>query len=94
MGIWYKQGNVELSPVARWRDATSPHDGDALIRCPYCLLSGGVRTTRGRKKGAISGAKVVAALFTFGASLLVAGLARRDRATDLYCANCEMRWDV
>jgi hypothetical protein len=43
------------------------------------------------KKG-VSGGKLVAALFTFGISMLFLGLSRKEAVTLARCANCGAQW--
>lgn len=60
--------------------------------CTHCQAKGYVRTHRTEQKMGISGGKATAALLTGGASLLVAGLSRKQSFTAAYCENCNSNW--
>lgn len=62
------------------------------IICPHCQTKGNVKTKRVKKKGAISGGKVMGGLLTGGWSLLATGLSRKEKVTEAYCSNCKSRW--
>lgn len=62
------------------------------FQCPHCKRTGCVYTREVKVKAGISGGKITGAILTGGASLLVTGLARKDRKTEAYCDNCKVRW--
>lgn len=65
----------------------------ALV-CPHCDTAGQVFPSAVVRKQGISGGKATGALFTGGASMLVTGLSRKQRATEMRCGNCGTTWDV
>lgn len=60
--------------------------------CPHCQNMGTVRTKRVKKKGGISGGKVMGAMATSGVSLLATGLSRKHKVTEARCRNCRAKW--
>lgn len=60
--------------------------------CPHCQTKGSVRTERTKVKQGISGGKATGALLTFGTSMLVTGLSRKQKATRAKCSNCGAEW--
>ncbi len=60
--------------------------------CPHCQTKGSVSTRSIKKKGSISGGKVMGGLLTGGVSLLATGLSRKERVTEAYCNNCKSKW--
>lgn len=60
--------------------------------CPHCAKKGMVHMRQVSKKFGISGGKATAGLLTGGLSLLLTGLARRDKVNEAYCANCSTTW--
>jgi len=69
-------------------------DPSTHIVCPYCQNRGGVRTEGVKRKQGLSGGKLVAAIVTFGFTLLLTGLSRKVARTQLSCATCGMTWDA
>jgi hypothetical protein len=62
------------------------------MHCPHCEKRGAIRTKRVKRAKGISGGKATAALLTGGASMLLTGLSRRERSTQVYCGNCRNLW--
>ncbi len=60
--------------------------------CPHCNTAGTVRTKTIMQKKGISGGKATAAVLTDGLSLLVTGLARKERKTQAHCTRCNNTW--
>jgi len=79
-----------LSSSARRRATPNPK----LICCPHCQTRGAVTASDVVQKVGISGAKVTAALFTGGFSLLGTGLSRKEKRTAMSCEACGMKWLV
>jgi len=62
------------------------------IICPHCNRRGGVTTRAVKRKKGISGAKVTAALFTSGLSIIGTGLSRKEAETEARCRHCGSLW--
>lgn len=62
--------------------------------CPHCQTKGSVITKKTKKKGSISGGKVMGGLMTGGVSLLATGLSRKEKVTEAYCKNCKIKWYI
>ncbi|MHB8409796.1 MAG: hypothetical protein ACYDHY_17205 [Acidiferrobacterales bacterium] len=62
------------------------------IVCPHCNTTGTVRTKTIMQKKGISGGKATAAVLTDGLSLLVTGLARKERKTQAHRTHCNNTW--
>jgi hypothetical protein len=65
---------------------------NAAMICPHCDSKGRVQTKRVNQKKGMSGGKATAALLTGGASLFVAGLSRKEKATQARCKACKNVW--
>jgi hypothetical protein len=85
--IVYEQRQNRDDAERRARRAKEP----AMI-CPHCQAKGTVTTRPVTLKRGVSGAKVTAALITFGASILLAGLSQKRPATEATCSNCGAAW--
>ena len=73
--------------------ATIQHgERNSQLICPHCQEKGKIRTKSVVQKKGVSGGKATAALLTGGASLLVAGLSRKENATAAHCDNCNCDW--
>ena len=64
------------------------------VICPHCHQPGDVSLRLEDRKRGISGGKVVAAIFTFGISLLVVGLSQRIEVQRATCDHCGVSWDL
>jgi len=59
------RSRLRQSPLDLYREWAHPTENmDANIFCPYCHMSGGIQTARGKVKAGISGGKVVALILT------------------------------
>jgi uncharacterized OB-fold protein len=60
--------------------------------CPHCQTKGNVNTQQTKMKQGISGGKATGALLTFGTSMLVTGLSRKQKVTKARCGTCGAEW--
>jgi hypothetical protein len=67
-----------------------PHNPE--IVCQQCQTKGHVETRFIRRKTRMSGGKIVLAIFTLGWSLLLTGLAAKQKMTEARCGNCSAVW--
>ncbi|MCK5828520.1 hypothetical protein KAH43_08380 [Candidatus Bipolaricaulota bacterium] len=66
--------------------------GSRTMICPHCQTKGTVRTRVVEMKRGISGSKAMGGLVTGGISLLLTGLARKERVTRARCKHCRAVW--
>lgn len=83
------------SPVAARAARTNrPTGRSAALFCPHCQTRGSVQTRRVTQKKGISGGKATGAVLTAGFSLLLYGLSRKEKVTEMRCLNCGTVWYV
>ena len=67
---------------------------DNKMICPHCQTQGSENKKKGKRKGSISGGKVIGGLLTGGISLFATGLSRKNKVTEAYCVNCGTTWII
>ncbi|MBP1627541.1 MAG: hypothetical protein H6Q00_2016 [Holophagaceae bacterium] len=88
-----KAEREKLERMKLEREAERKHGeiNQAMI-CPHCQSKGSVRVKKVIQKKGVSGGKATAAVLTGGASLLVAGLSRKEELSQAHCENCHNGW--
>jgi len=61
--------------------------------CAQCQTRGQVRTKAVKRDKGISARKTSLGLLTFGTSLLLTGLSRKEKLTQAHCDHCGSHWD-
>lgn len=77
-----------------WKMAQIPNPPNPEMVCQHCGVKGQITVTRVVRKQGVSGGKATGALFTFGASMLLTGLSRKQAMRHCACGHCGMEWDV
>ena len=82
----------ELPPPPTLPPPPAARGNSPRVACPHCRHVGDVNVFHVRAKKGVSGGKATAAWFTFGTSMLLTGLSRKEYETIGQCLNCHVQW--
>jgi hypothetical protein len=82
----------EIAKIKRQEDTITWGNLKEQIICPHCQTKGQVHTKMVKRKAGVSGGKATGAIITFGVSLLLTGLSRKEEVTEAHCCNCDSTW--